>query len=373
MARGSIIKTENKNGSITYYIKYRDPSGKQIKKAIGPRKRDAEHVLTETARKLHRGEYQKPSDVYFSELSKKWLKLKRHVRPKTFEAYKSHIDLRLNPAFGNIKIRQIKQEIIEEFMSELNSSSLSPSTRKRTLTILKSILRKAVEWGYLSRNPAEFVKSPKQTKVEMSFIGPKGIGKLIKITDDWHRALILTACYTGMRAGELLGLKWEDIDFEENKISVKRTLQQKKFYEPKSPSSKRIIIVPPIVIESLRQHKVLQSLLAGECELIFTNQKGKPINYRNFLMRVFKKALKEAGIKEIRFHDLRHSYAAALISSGENIKFIQKQLGHSSIKQTLDVYGHLLGNIEKEAPERLSKVFGTTTVLQGKTIKEIKA
>ncbi len=358
MARGSIIKKQNKNSSITYSIQYRDLTGKQIKKAIGPRKRDAERVLDHIMRQINQGEYRNLPNIIFYQLAKKWFDIKKtQVRPQTLRMYRNHLELRLFPTFGDVKLKSISQEMIERSMADLvTSNSISPETVRKCLLTLKSVLKKGVEWGYISRNPAEFISPPKKRKKRIEFLVPDEMRKLIEATPERHRPFITTACYTGMRASELVGLKWEDIDWKNFAIHVQRTFQKGKFFETKSPSSNRSIKVFDKVLGTLRKQKENQQQEGIESELVFTNLKGNPIDYNGFSSRVFKPALKKAGIKKINFHALRHSYTAALISAGENIKFVQRQLGHASISQTMDTYGHLLPDIEKEAPERLKKI-----------------
>jgi len=356
MARGSIIKKENKNGSITYYIKYRDLTGKQTKKAIGPRKKDAERALDHIIKQINQGEYRNLPNITFYQLAKKWFDLKKsQVRPMTWKMYRTHLNIRLLPAFGGVKLKSISQEMIEHFMADLiTGNSISPETQRKCLHTLKSVLKKGIEWGYLTRNPAEFISPPKKRKKKIEILTPKEMRKLIEATEKEHQPLIITACYTGVRASELLGLKWKDIDWENSKIHIRRTYQGK-FYDTKSPSSNRSIIVPAQVLTALKKQKRSQQREFGEAEMVFTNTKGRPMTYKRLSEQIFKPTLKRAGLNT-HFHALRHSYTAALISAGENIKFIQRQLGHANITQTLDTYGHLLPEVEKEAPKRLEKI-----------------
>lgn len=191
----------------------------------------------------------------------------------------------------------------------------------------------------------------------MAFLGPDEMRRLIDATAERHRPLIMTACYTGMRQSEILGLKWEDIDWQSAKIYVRRTLQQGKFYEPKTQSSRRTVVVPPVLLEALRVHQLRQSVELGQnpFDLVFPNRAGKPMASRNLAQRVFEPALRSAGLRKVSFHALRHSYVSLLLSQGESIKFISRQVGHSSAKMTLDVYGHLLEGAHEEAMEKLEE------------------
>ncbi len=163
---------------------------------------------------------------------------------------------------------------------------------------------------------------------------------------------------TGMRRGELLALQWGDIDWNSNQISVRRSIYRGEFVNPKSRNSIRRIVMSPILRQSLERHRLLGR--KSELGLIFSNEHGLPLDPENLIKREFHPALDRAGLRRIRFHDLRHSYASLLISQGENIKFIQSQLGHASATTTLDRYGHLIPNLENDAARRLDKtVFGS--------------
>ncbi len=181
---------------------------------------------------------------------------------------------------------------------------------------------------------------------------------LVEATDSRYKALIATACFTGLRQGELLGLQWGDIDFESRRIYVRRTLQQGKSYEPKSHHSKRSVDIPIFLVEMLKTHQTRTTveLDSNKYELVFPNSVGKPFDKANLLVRVLLSALKRAGLRQIRFHDLRHSYASLLINNNANIKYVQKQLGHSSCQVTLDTYSHLIPEVGQEAISKLEVI-----------------
>ncbi len=160
-----------------------------------------------------------------------------------------------------------------------------------------------------------------------------------------------------MRQSEVLGLEWGDIDWHSGKIYVRRVLQQGRFYEPKTQSSKRAVVVPPVLVEALRIHQVRQSVEPAQnpLDLVFPNSAGRPMASRNLSQRVFEPALRAAGLRKVSFHALRHSYVSLLLGQGESIKFISRQVGHASAKMTLDIYCHLLESANEEAMARLQE------------------
>lgn len=256
MAQGSIIKRQGKSG-VTYAIRFRDQTGKRHYKVIGPRKGDAKRALAQVMTQVNKGEWRSLPDISFTELAGKWLGLKKtQVRPKTYQVYEQYLKLRLIPYFGRHRLKGITQEAVEKFAAHLSGDErLAPDTAGKTITILKSVLFKGVQWGYLSQNPAQHVKKPKVPKYKMDFLVPEEIKILIDATDSSYRCLIMTACLTGARLGEILGLKWGDIDFESERVFIRRTLQQGKFYESKSATSRRAVVVAPLLIQALKQHQ----------------------------------------------------------------------------------------------------------------------
>ena len=235
------------------------------------------------------------------------------------------------------------------------------------------IFKHAKEWKLLRENPAEVVKSFREERKEMDYLRPDEIRLLLGHADEPYRTLFLTAVLMGMRVGELLGLQWGDIDWHNNRVLVRRSLfwHRKeeiadmegdhrvtwRFSTPKSERSNRAVVMSPRLRETLELHQI--SCPTSPDDLVFCTKKGTPLHRRNMIRREFWPALNRAGLRRIRFHDLRHTYTALLIAQGAHAKFIQSQLGHASIQTTLDRYGHLLPEAQKGAGEGLDAlVFG---------------
>lgn len=355
-----MASVQKKDGN--YYVVFR-LDGKQQWKPGGKRKKDALRLKTEIERDLQQGTYQELPDITFRELAEKWLELKKpQVRPKTYASYKPQIE-RIVSTFGSFKAKTIQQERVERFVSEL-LSEVSPDMAGRILTLFKNILTKGVQWGYAYRNPAEYVDRPKTPKREMAYLNPDEMKRLMDAVDEHHRCLFMFACLTGCRQSEILALRWEDVDFDAGTVSIRQVLQDGVFYEPKTEKSKREVMAPPVLVEALSIHKMRQAveLESNECNLVFPNIVGKPMDGQNLTRRVLAQAIERAGIRKVGFHALRHSYVSLLLDHGENIKFIQQQVGHSSAKVTLDTYSHLLPDAGKQAVIRLQdRLFGERT------------
>lgn len=206
-------------------------------------------------------------------------------------------------------------------------------------------------------------------KKEVHFVSPSEMKLLVNATDERWRPLMVTACYTGIKASELFGLLWEDIDFGNARICVRRTYQEDgRFHAPDLDSSERSIIVPPIVIEALENHRARQAEHHIEIahHFVFTTPTGIALNRRMLSERIFEPALRRAGLSRIHFDDLRYSYEMALSNTGERLAFIQRQLGRPSDKEPVDTHEQLPLEDEKGASNRIALIFGTRITPQRK-------
>lgn len=360
MATGSIVKRKSGNYAIVYYA-----DGKQRWRTIGPVKKEAERALTQIMGQVHRGEYQAPKDILFRDLAAKWLAYKKATtRARTVESYQIQLDKRILPTFGHLLVRSISREMIRAFEADLLNSGLSPTTCGHSITVLKSIFNLAVEDDYLAKSPAVALRKPKRQKPKVDFLNADEIQALLAVTDKRDYPMLLTACLTGVRRGELLGLRWEDIDFHGGVIHINQQLTRQGTLGPlKSAESYRPIPIPPVLVEALKEHQARQAveLESNDLNLVFLSPEGKPWDGGNMLHRVFQPAIKRAGLSHRRIHDLRHSFCVLLLSQGTPIKAAQKLMGHHSITVTGDTYGDIVEGVAKDASDRLeAAIFGTT-------------
>jgi integrase len=364
MASGWIVRREGKKG-VVYAIRYYGPDGHRYYRTVGKRKADAERILYQLLAQIDRGEYTELPNITFDEMACKYLESqKTRVREKTYLGYRGHLENRIIPYFSGRKIKTITPVEVEAFLTTMADEGVTSATVAKHLATMKMVLKRAVEWGYLIRSPAQYIKPPRVPRQEMDFLTPEEMAILIKATEEEHRYLIMCACLTGMRQGEILGLEWGDIDFDSSRIFVRRTCQKGRFYEPKTPYSRRAVVIPESLLVSFREHQMKQ-IVEGQVydkDIVFPSQSGKPMDPHYVVCHILWPALARAGLRRVRFHDLRHSYAAALLSKGENPKFVQRQLGHSSIQITLDLYGHLLPETERDAAVRLEQALSSKVV-----------
>ena len=361
MARGSIVKrclickknnAKCNHKEITYSVVYRIGKLQKWENA-GRNKKDAERKLSEIISQINNGTFIKPQDILFKDFTVKWLDeyARISVKPSTFQTYKIAINHHFIPSFGNFPLSYITTGKIQNFVSKSINSS-SPKTVNNLITLLKTVFKYAKRWGYMRENPAMDIEHVRLEYREMDFLKPEEIQLLLKQAREPYKTLFLIAALTGMRRGEILALQWGDIDWHSNIIFVRRGIYwlprkecikdtiRWRFISPKSKRSIRAIVMSPRLKEALQIHRI--SSPVSPYELVFCNKDGKPFDPDNLIKRHFLPVLSFAGLKTVSFHSLRHSYTALLIAQGENIKFIQSQLGHSSIQTTLDRYGHLL-------------------------------
>jgi integrase len=364
-------------------IDFYDQHGKRRWKTLkeGTTKRDARKALREIEERVEKGAYIAPRKVpSFSEVADAWLKNKEpNVRHGTYGEYKGHVDCHLKPHFGLTKISHVNYGAAEEFVRQCQEKEISLSTVRKIVITFGAIMSYAVKRRYIDSNPVREVERPKgqsehKEDDEMQILTPLQIRALIDAAGwiprkegGWieleplaklkYRTLFMTAVLTGMRQGELLGLRWGDFDWSSNQINVKRTFNHGNLYDPKTKSSKRKIDLAPHLVTQLKEWKL--ACPPNKSDLVFPNGIGKPMSATNMYYRVFLPALKKAGILRTKFHNLRHTFASLLIDQGESPKYIQTQLGHSSIQMTFDIYGHLMKNENPESATKLGNtVFG---------------
>jgi len=377
MARGSIVKrcpvcktnragaTECRHKEAVYSVVYR-VCKKQYWETVGPNKKDAERKLAGVIAQINSGGYVKPTDIIFKDFSGKWLEAyaRVSVKPSTFRTYENTIHHHLIPAFGDSELKQILPERIQSYVSELRKQR-SPKTVNNVIILLRTMFKYARRWKYVREDPMQDIDNMPLQHREMAYLNVAEINLLLKHAHEPFKTLLLTAIMTGMRRGELLALQWGDLDWHSSRIFVHRGLdwssrneagegkQRWQFVSPKSKRSERTIEMSPALREALQIHKI--SAPVSQHDLVFCNNNGNPLDPDNLVKREFHPLLVTAGLRKIRFHDLRHTYTSLLIAQNENIKFIQSQLGHASIQTTLDRYGHLLPNTQGEVGQRIDK------------------
>lgn len=368
MAQGSIIQRGK-----TYSVKvpYKDPADGKWKSVwrTAPSKRQAERLRTELLAEIDKGGYRKPTKETVADYLQFWLVnyARQRLTPKSYERYESVVRIHIAPSIGGIPLAGLRPEALQALYAAKLDGGLASMSVKYIHTIMHKALAIAVKWEKLPRNVADSVDPPRASRTEMQIWDESEIVRFLRAaqTTPYH-PLFALALYSGARRGELLALRWQDMDLERGQMSISRSLHQVGarfvFTEPKTAKSRRMVALPStatILLRQLREstehvHARLGGVVRGS-DLIFTaSVDGKPLR-PNTVSRAWGNLAKLADVKVIRFHDARHSHAALLIKQGIHLKIISERLGHANISVTADTYGHLLPGIQEAAAARFDQ------------------
>ena len=355
MAQYAVYTAEGRNRK-TLYGKTRAEVGAKLAKALS----DREGGLTFDANNMNLDDY-----------LRLWLtdSVRDSVRPATYEGYARQVRNHLIPTLGPIKLRALTPTHLRGLYRDKLDSGLSPRTVQYIHVTIHKALKQALNDGLVPRNVAEAVKPPQVRREEIEPLTPEQTKKLVEfVSEDRLAALYVLAVTAGLRQGELLGLKWEDVDLDHGILRVKRTLSGIKdgkpiFGTPKTAKGRRSVQLTAKAVEALEKHRKRQIEerkqlveLWRDCDLVFPTRVGTPISRHNLVTRSFKPLLVRAGLPDIRFHDLRHTCATLMLFVGTNPKVVQEMLGHANVSITLDTYSHLLPNMQGEAVGRLDNL-----------------
>lgn len=263
------------------------------------------------------------------------------------------------PVFGGKRIANIERIDIRRFVADMTTAGKAAGTVRNAFTVVRNVFNVAVDSGAVKANPCIRVKLPRSPRAEMLFIDPAQIAALAEAIGEEHALLVKTAAYTGLRAGELHALRVRRVDLDKCNLDVVESLSEVKgeliIGETKT-YSRRQVGVPETLAVELRSHITARSL--GPDDLVFASTRGGPTRHNLFYTRHFEPAVVRAGLPAgFRFHDLRHSCAALLISEGAHPRAIMERLGHSTVQVALDRYGHLFPRIHTELTDSLDKLY----------------
>jgi integrase len=284
----------------------------------------------------------------------RWLDAVRGtVRERTWERSEEIVRIHLVPFLGTTRLDSLNTLQVQSLYRSKLDSGLSSRTVRMIHTTLHKALKQAVTWSLIPRNVTEAVDPPREQRAEIRPLDEREVRRLLKaVRGDKLEALYILAITTGMRSGELLGLRWEDIDLQAGTLQVKRTVFNGRIEPPKTVKGRRSIKLSQTSVWALRQHQKIS-------EWVFCTKVGTPISVHNLHNRSWKPLLKRASLPHTtRFHDLRHTCATLLLTKGVHPKIVQELLGHSSISITLDTYSHVLPNMQQRAVEAMEDVLG---------------
>jgi integrase len=365
--RGTVTKKNNKWYIVVYLgmedgkRKYKWFSGYRTKK-------EAERDLPLKLQELQAGV--KPTKEDFSAFLERWIDYKRaHVRQRTIEIYQRTIRLHIAPHIGHIPTYELTPMHINDLYKKLkNKDKLSNRYISQIHNLLHDAFDRALKWGVVPRNIIDLIDAPKPEKKKFDVWSLEDVIRFLNHEEvKSHRFYVafLLALTTGMRQGEILGLQWKDIDFENKVLTVNRTLTyingHHTFGEPKSESGHRVISLPDYVVDALRAHKAQQNedrLKMGEAyhnlDLVVARINGNIVT-QTFIRAKFTDLIKKLDMPYIRFHDLRHTHASILLELGEKTKVLQERLGHADYSTTLNIYTHVSRSLQDNTAKLLQE------------------
>lgn len=337
-------------------------------------KREASKALTDILSRLDGGTYVEPTKRLLGDyLLNEWLPAVREtLRPTTAENYRMIVERYICPRIGGVSLQALTAPRLNAFYSDLlregrlrgkTRTTLAPRTVRLVHAVIRKALADAVEWSLVIRNVADAAKPPKRVKPPKRTWNPEQLRAfLAHVADDPLYAAFLVLITTGMRRGEVLGLRWVDVDLEARRLSVVQTIVAPTYHrvelsEPKTDRGRRRIVLDEATIAALVAHRERQRLecaLLGanwrETDLVFAAVGGVPLRPQSVTER-FKRLTTGARLPVVRLHDLRHTYATIALRSGVHPKVVSDRLGHASIAFTLDVYSDSVPVLEETAAE----------------------
>jgi integrase len=296
-----------------------------------------------------------------------WLEevVKPSVRAWTYRGYEVHVRRHIKPHLGHLPIDKVGPQHVQTFLNGKLRAGLTPRSVRYIRGTLRTALNQALRWGLVSRNVAALVDGPRVERFEIQpFTSDEARLFLKAVKGDRLEALYSVALTMGLRQGEALGLRWQDIDLELSYLRVSKQLQridgQFVLVEPKTSRSRRTLVMPQAIAASLRAHHASQlserptSLHEGaEWDLVFTRPDGEPLD-GTVLTHQFHRLLDRAGLAQRRFHDLRHSCATLMLAQGVPARVVMDVLGHSQIALTMNTYTHVLPELKHDAARRMN-------------------
>jgi len=332
------------------------------------RKSDAQKKLNELLVNLEKGIYAPPGRLTLAEHLHNWLEgyVKTDCQLCTQDGYQNIVEHHLIPALGQVQLKHLHPQAIQSYYGKA-VEKLSARTVHKHHRLLSQALKYAVRQGYLGRNPCELVDPPSWKGKPMRTLTPGEVEVLFDTAKDSHfYPLYYSAVSTGLRQGELLGLRWRDVDLDFLSISVSQVLYKRhgicQFKEPKTAHSRRRVAMTPKLALFLREYRAEREQLYRELGqeltldcLVFAYPDGRPLD-PSVLSHEFARLAKQAGLGGVRFHDLRHTFASLMLLRGAKPKVISEALGHSSVAFTMDVYSHIIEGMQEDAMALLDEV-----------------
>jgi len=378
--KGHVYKRAKGSWTIVYDLPADSITGKRRQKSqtISGTKRDADRALREILLSIEQGAYVKPNKITLGELLRQWLieYASMNTTDRTQESYASIVERHLIPGLGRVSLVELQAQHIQSYYANKLSEGrtdgkggLSARSVVYHHRILSKALDYAVKMGLVVRNVAKVVEPPRVARKTMQTLSPEEVTRFLDVARETdYYVYFATLLYTGLRRGELLALRWRNLDLDSGKLTVVETAYklgngEYRIKEPKTAQSRRTVTLPISLVELFKVYRSDQELLRIQLgislnadDFVFIRPDGSPIN-PSAITLAFRRIIKRTGLKDIRIHDLRHTHATLMLKAGEHPKVVSERLGHANISITLDIYSHVLPGMQEAAAERFDRIF----------------
>ena len=378
--KGSIRQRSKGTWEIFYDMGADPITGRRRQKSqtVKGTKRDAQRILREVLLSVEQGSYVKPNKITLGEWLSQWLKdyVSMNTTDRTQESYRYIVEGHLIPSVGKVILADLQPQHIQSYYAEKLSNGradgeggLSARSVVYHHRILSKALNYAVKMGMVVRNVANLVEPPRVKKVTMNTLSTEEVTRFLEAAKETdYYVFFATLLYTGLRRGELLALRWRNLDLIKGNLTVVETAYKLGngdyiIKEPKTAHSRRSVTLSTSLIELFRAYRIDQELLRIQLgvslnadDFVFIRPDGSPLN-PSAVSLAFRRITHKAGLKDIRIHDLRHTHATLMLQAGVNPKVVSERLGHASISITLDIYSHVLPGMQEAAVEKFDKLF----------------
>jgi integrase len=373
---GTIYRTKDGRWRGEISLGY-SPEGKPLRKIIyGKNQAEVIEEFDRLGKKQSNGVKVRTSKQTVADYLKSWLEdsVKLTNRAQTYRSYEWIVRVHLIPGLGKSTLEKLNPQVLQAFIKSCSKSGLSPATVKHINATLRAALSQAEDWELVDRNVAKLVKLPRAQKYRPTVLSPEQAKAFLLFSANHpQEALFSVALSLGLRRGEIIGLRWQDVDFTVGSLRVTHSLERVKgkglqLGDPKSAKAQRVLRLPLVCVQALTRQKEKQRVArewcgAGwkEAGFVFTTSVGTPMQ-PEMLTREFKAAIAAAGLPDMRLHDLRHSCATLLLAQGVHPKLVQETLGHSTYQLTMDTYSHMIPQLRNEVADRMDQILSPTTL-----------
>lgn len=368
---GSIRKRPDGRWEGTYCAGYDTKTGKLLRKSVyGKTQKEVRQALAKVTTEIDEGNYVAPSKLPLSKWLESWISdYTMNLKPATRAAYQQHIRVHLKPYIGDIILGQLSTADIQSLYSKLlNEMELSPKTVKNVHGVLHRALEQAKKIGYIRINPSDAAITPRVEKKQVDALEADDVSVFLRaINGTKYEYPLFVAVFTGLRQGELLGLTWDCVDFNRGLLLINkqhnRAKGEKEFRFSSLKNDKIRTLTPADeVMDILRKQQRKQEMWKKQFgsewsnpdNLVFTTETGRFI-HNVILYQNFKRIMAKLGKPDLRFHDLRHTYAVNSLRAGDDIKTVQENLGHATAAFTLSTYAHATPGMKRESANRMSQ------------------